>query len=101
MKKEVNPILIGVILVLFVGALAYFGWKSMLPPEPPAGSYTPGLPPWKDPLNPEYKKAHGGSPGGPAAGAPGGPSAAAPNSPVGSPSGGAPAPPPQGRPSGG
>jgi len=92
-KKEVNPILIGVILVLVVGALAYFGWKAMSPPEPPAGSYTPGLPPWMDPKSPEYKKGQGGPPGGSSGGAPA--------APGGTPSGGAPAPPPQGNPSSG
>jgi hypothetical protein len=88
-KKEVNPILIGAILVLVVGALGYFGWKSMSPAEPPAGSYTPGVPPWLDPKSPEYKKGQGG------------PSGGVPGAPGGTPSGGAPSAPPQGNPSGG
>jgi len=76
-KKEVNPLHIVVILVLVVGALAYFGWKAISPAEPAAGSYTPGKPPWMDPKNPQYKAGQGGQ------------------------SGGAPAPPPRGNPSGG
>ncbi|MCW3101078.1 MAG: hypothetical protein JWL77_6696 [Chthonomonadaceae bacterium] len=93
MKKEVNPILIGAILVLVVGTLGYFGWKVMSPAEPRAGSYTPGLPPWMDPKSPEYKKGQGGPTGGPTGGAPG--------APGGTPSGGAPSAPPQGNSSGG
>ena len=92
MKKEINPVLIGAILVLAVGALGFFGWRAMSPPEPAAGSYTPGLPPWLDPKSPQYKKGQGGPSGGPSTGAPG--------APAGTPAGGAPSAPPQGNPGG-
>jgi hypothetical protein len=83
-KKQVNPIVVGAILVLVVGALAYFGWRAMSPAEPAAGSYTPGKPPWLDPKSAQYKAGQGG----PTGGAPSPPVAAPVAQPQGSSSGG-------------
>lgn len=46
--KQINPIIIIASLVTFVALIGYFGYKAVMPPTPPAGSYTPGVPPWMD-----------------------------------------------------
>ncbi len=47
-KKDVNPVILILLGVAAVGVLIFFFNKSMSPPEPPAGSYTPGVPPWME-----------------------------------------------------
>jgi hypothetical protein len=46
--KEANPIVIAAALVIVVALVGYFGYKAVMPPAPPPGSYTPGVPPWLD-----------------------------------------------------
>lgn len=61
MKNEVNPIVVGAVLLVIVVVLGYFGWKAIQPAQPPAGSYTPGVPPWMDPKNANSKPGGGNS----------------------------------------
>jgi hypothetical protein len=56
-KKQVSPIVIIAAIVVMVGGLGYFGWRATLPPQPAAGSYTPGVPPWLDKNSPSYGKS--------------------------------------------
>ena len=56
--KEVNPIVIIAALVVVVGLIGYFGYKAVMPPTPPAGSYTPGVPPWMDKKHPVAAGVH-------------------------------------------
>jgi len=67
-NKPVNPIVIIAAIVGVVILIGYFGWKSAMPPQPAAGSYTPGVPPWLDKNSPSYGKA----PNAPVAPQPGG-----------------------------
>lgn len=55
-KKQVNPIVVIAALVVVIIGMGYFGWRATLPPQPAAGSYTPGVPPWLDKNSPSYNK---------------------------------------------
>jgi hypothetical protein len=47
-NKEINPavaIAVGVVVLVLA---AFFGLRAVQPPAPPAGSYTPGVPPWME-----------------------------------------------------
>ncbi len=46
--KQIKLIILTASLVAFVVLIGYFGYKAVMPPTPPAGSYTPGVPPWMD-----------------------------------------------------
>ena len=48
MNKDISPIVVIPVAVIIVGVLIFFGIRAMSPP-PSGGSYTPGVPPWKDP----------------------------------------------------
>ncbi len=46
--KASNPIVMIIVGVVAVVILLFVGFHAMQPPTPPAGSYTPGVPPWLD-----------------------------------------------------
>ncbi|MEO7718381.1 MAG: hypothetical protein ABIY70_19440 [Capsulimonas sp.] len=70
-KKEINPLFVIGAIVMVIGFVGYIGWKAVSPPQPPAGSYTPGVPPWMDKNSASYNKPPG-APAAPGTAAPGG-----------------------------
>lgn len=53
-KFEVNPVIGVIVGVIVLGLIVFFGFRAVQPAQPPAGSYTPGVPPWLDPKNPNH-----------------------------------------------
>lgn len=49
MNKEVSSAAVITIALVLVVLLIYLGIRAFSPP-PSGGAYTPGVPPWKDPL---------------------------------------------------
>ena len=56
--RQINPLVIIAALVVVVGLIGFFGYKAVMPPTPPAGSYTPGMPPWMDKKHPVAAGVH-------------------------------------------
>ncbi|BDI32353.1 hypothetical protein CCAX7_44040 [Capsulimonas corticalis] len=59
MKKEISPLVVIGAIVVIIGFVGYFGWRAVSPAQPPAGSYTPGVPPWLDKSSANYGKPTG------------------------------------------
>jgi len=53
-KMEINPVVGAIVGVIVIGLIVFFGFRAVQPQRPPAGSYTPGVPPWMDPKNPNH-----------------------------------------------
>ena len=56
--RQINPLIIIAALVVVVGLIGFFGYKAVMPPTPPAGSYTPVVPPWMDKKHPVAAGVH-------------------------------------------
>jgi hypothetical protein len=52
MKDEVNPLVIGAVIVLLLGMIGGAMWYYTTPRVPAGVKYKPGVPPWQDP---DYK----------------------------------------------
>jgi len=55
-KTEINPLIMVIVGVVLVGLVVFIGFRAAQPPQPPVGSYKPGVPPWLDPDNPDHGK---------------------------------------------
>ena len=66
-KKEVNPIIVIAIIAVLVIFAGFGVYKASSPPAPPAGSYTPGVPPWLDKNHPAQSGVNGAPAAQPAA----------------------------------
>ncbi len=53
-QKEINPVVSVLVGVVVLGLMVFFGFRAVQPASPPPGSYTPGVPAWLDPKNPNY-----------------------------------------------
>ena len=58
-QKQVNPLVAIAVVVVAIIGVVYGGFRAAQPPQPPAGSYTPGVPPWLDKNSPGYGKGPG------------------------------------------
>jgi hypothetical protein len=47
-KQEINPLFLIIGAVLALGVVILIFYRASSPPVPPAGSYTPGVPPWME-----------------------------------------------------
>ncbi len=49
MKKEISPVLMGLVIVVLVALVGGALWYYSSPHTPAGVNYTPGVPPWKAP----------------------------------------------------
>ncbi len=52
-KQEVNPIFLILAIVVVIGVILFVFYRAASPAAPPAGSYTPGVPPWMEKNRPQ------------------------------------------------